>query len=168
MSRAQCTECGAYLPDEIEDGTGVYCPECGTGQHPVVTDGGMNGLPPQIPDDAFASAWRSKANDNLREWGEQDLETLLLAAQEELGELTRAVLEVEHEDGDRPDIQREIDDLGALIFQIQHAYQSERPEIVTDGGRDLDREPRDGESRDGNGGIRPVPPGVEPPEEADR
>lgn len=28
-----CAECGAVLPEEIEPGTGVYCNECGTGQH---------------------------------------------------------------------------------------------------------------------------------------
>lgn len=33
---------------------------------------------------------------------------------------------------------------------------------VADGGRVVEREPRDGESYDGNGGIRPVPPHVDP------
>lgn len=36
--RAKCVECGGYLPDEIEPGTGAYCPQCGHGQH--ITDGG--------------------------------------------------------------------------------------------------------------------------------
>ncbi|RDZ61408.1 hypothetical protein C5B90_19245 [Haloferax sp. Atlit-12N] len=34
-----CSECGAVLPEEIIEGTGVYCDECGTGQ--MVTDGGV-------------------------------------------------------------------------------------------------------------------------------
>lgn len=34
-----CTECGASLPEEIDEGTGVYCSECGHGQ--LVTDGGQ-------------------------------------------------------------------------------------------------------------------------------
>ena len=29
----RCVECDAPLPEEIEAGTGVYCPECGLGQH---------------------------------------------------------------------------------------------------------------------------------------
>lgn len=37
--RGTCSECGATLPREIDEGAGVYCPECGTGQH--VTDGGQ-------------------------------------------------------------------------------------------------------------------------------
>lgn len=36
----RCSECGAVLPEEIEPDTGVYCPECGTGQ--MVTDGGVD------------------------------------------------------------------------------------------------------------------------------
>lgn len=35
----RCVSCGGYLPEEIEDDTGVYCPNCGTGQ--LVTDGGQ-------------------------------------------------------------------------------------------------------------------------------
>ena len=38
--RAKCVECGSFLPDEIEDDTDVYCPDCGHGQH-VRTDGGQ-------------------------------------------------------------------------------------------------------------------------------
>lgn len=34
-----CAECGSLLPDEIDEGTGVYCPSCGHGQ--LVTDGGV-------------------------------------------------------------------------------------------------------------------------------
>lgn len=36
---AVCSECGATLPQEIDEGADVYCTECGTGQH--VTDGGQ-------------------------------------------------------------------------------------------------------------------------------
>lgn len=41
--RGTCSECGATLPREIDEGAGVYCPECGTGQH--VTDGGQPDVP---------------------------------------------------------------------------------------------------------------------------
>ena len=34
-----CAECGSTLPKEIDEGTGVYCNECGHGQ--LVTDGGV-------------------------------------------------------------------------------------------------------------------------------
>ena len=30
--RTHCVECGARLPKEIDEETGVYCDECGTGQ----------------------------------------------------------------------------------------------------------------------------------------
>ena len=30
--RSKCVECGGWLPEEIDPGTGVYCPKCGTGQ----------------------------------------------------------------------------------------------------------------------------------------
>lgn len=30
---AKCSECGHTLPEEIDEGAGVYCPNCGTGQH---------------------------------------------------------------------------------------------------------------------------------------
>jgi Zn finger protein HypA/HybF involved in hydrogenase expression len=36
--RSKCVVCDSYLPDEIDEGSGVYCPNCGHGQH--VTDGG--------------------------------------------------------------------------------------------------------------------------------
>ncbi|ELZ84434.1 hypothetical protein C453_12846 [Haloferax elongans ATCC BAA-1513] len=36
----QCSNCGSHLPEEIDEGTGVYCPDCGLGQ--LVTDGGWN------------------------------------------------------------------------------------------------------------------------------
>ncbi|MEE6210884.1 hypothetical protein U3A55_12065 [Salarchaeum sp. III] len=35
-----CSECGASLPEEIDEGTGVYCSECGHGQ--LVADGGLS------------------------------------------------------------------------------------------------------------------------------
>ena len=38
--RAKCVECRSFLPDEIDEGTGVYCSDCGHGQH-VRTDGGQ-------------------------------------------------------------------------------------------------------------------------------
>lgn len=62
--------------------------------------------------------WMGKASDNIEEWGLQDEETLLLAMQEELGELTQAVLEARSEDGDPYRIDDELDDLGALLIQF--------------------------------------------------
>jgi len=41
---ADCSHCGATLPEEIDDGTGVYCSECGHGQ--LVTDGGTEHVDP--------------------------------------------------------------------------------------------------------------------------
>lgn len=65
--------------------------------------------------------WEKKAVENLNRWGEQSLSELLLATQEELGELTQAVLEADVEDGDPDLIQEELDDLAALMYQLQWA-----------------------------------------------
>ena len=66
-----------------------------------------------------AEEWAEQAGENIEKWGEQDLETLLLAAQEELGELTQATLEARAEDGDPDRIVSELNDLAALMFQIR-------------------------------------------------
>lgn len=69
--------------------------------------------------------WESKAEENVDEWGLQDVQTLLLATQEELGELTRAVLEFDNEDGDPGEVWAELDDLAALMYQLQWAVFEE-------------------------------------------
>lgn len=63
--------------------------------------------------------WLEKAEENVEEWGLQDVETLLLAMQEEQGELSQAHLEAEHEDGDAARIASELDDLAALCIQLR-------------------------------------------------
>lgn len=68
-----------------------------------------------------ALRWEQQATENVEKWGLQDLESLLLATQEELGELTQAVLEANHEDGDPERIQGELDDLAALMYQLQRS-----------------------------------------------
>jgi len=65
--------------------------------------------------------WIGKADKNIAEWGLQSEETLLLAIQEELGELTQAHLEAAHEDGDGSRVDEELDDLGALLLQLHEA-----------------------------------------------
>lgn len=65
--------------------------------------------------------WLSKASENIDQWGLQDEETLLLATQEELGELTQAHLEAKHADGDPRRVDEELVDLGALLFQLSEA-----------------------------------------------
>lgn len=62
--------------------------------------------------------WTMKAKRNLGKWGEQGTETLLLAMQEELGELSQAHLEAEHESGDPDRTTEELDDLAALCYQL--------------------------------------------------
>lgn len=69
--------------------------------------------------------WRTKARENVDEWGLQDVDTLLLATQEELGELAQAHLEAEHEDGNPERRQAELDDLAALLFQLQWALEGD-------------------------------------------
>lgn len=65
-----------------------------------------------------AGDWKAKAKKNVDEWGLQSAETLLLAMQEEMGELTQAHLEARDEDGDPDRIEDELADLGALCYQL--------------------------------------------------
>lgn len=65
--------------------------------------------------------WHAKANENIDEWGIQDPAVILLAMQEELGELTQAYLEATYEDGDQELPREEMHDLGALLFQLHWA-----------------------------------------------
>lgn len=74
---------------------------------------------------ALFDRWMGKADRNIETWGLQDEATLLLAIQEELGELTQAHLEAEHEDGDPARIDEELDDLGALLLQLHERRQQE-------------------------------------------
>jgi NTP pyrophosphatase (non-canonical NTP hydrolase) len=66
-----------------------------------------------------------KAETNVERWGEQSVETLVLAATEELGELSRAHLEARDEDGDPDRLLDEIDDLAALCVQLRAAARTE-------------------------------------------
>lgn len=83
-------------------------------------------------DEASASLfdrWLGKASENIAEWGRQDEATLLLAMQEELGELTQAHLEARHEDGDGDRAEQELDDLGALLLQF-HEVRRDTPSMA--------------------------------------
>jgi|GEM_PF-1363417 len=83
-------------------------------QQTLVTDGGTErGAVPTF------DRWMGKASDNIEEWGLQDEETLLLAIQEEVGELAQAHLEAKHEDGRPGRIDEELDDLSALLLQLE-------------------------------------------------
>ncbi|EMA11589.1 hypothetical protein C437_01715 [Haloarcula vallismortis ATCC 29715] len=68
--------------------------------------------------------WFEKADQNIEEWGDQDLETLLLCMQEELGELTQAVLQYQHEEGEAERIREELDDLMPLGIQFERKLES--------------------------------------------
>jgi rubrerythrin len=113
--------------------------ECGDGDaQEIRTDGGVAADEwPEAP--KRADKWTAIAKENIDNWGLQDAETLLLAMQEELGELTQAHLEAEHEDGDRGAVEQELDDLAALIIQMHYRQAQEyretgSGEIRTDGG----------------------------------
>ena len=60
-----------------------------------------------------------KAHKNVKKWGLQDIPTLLLAMQEELGEIAQAYLQYEHENGEEKRISEELDDLMALGWQLR-------------------------------------------------
>lgn len=70
------------------------------------------------PADVF-EMWQQQAEENVEKWGVQEIDTLLLAMQEELGELTQAYLEYRAEDGDFEEIGRELDDLVPLCIQLR-------------------------------------------------
>lgn len=73
--------------------------------------------------------WKDKAKRNIKKWGLQSEETLLLAMMEELGELTQAFLKYKHTDPIEPDetdiqiklnrIKSELSDLMALGYQLE-------------------------------------------------
>ena len=69
--------------------------------------------------------WAAKAEENIEQWGLQDPETLLLAMQEEMGELAQAHLEARDEDGDPTRVAEELDDLGALCVQLERALEGD-------------------------------------------
>ncbi|WP_018259309.1 nucleoside triphosphate pyrophosphohydrolase family protein [Halomicrobium katesii] len=73
---------------------------------------------------AVFDRWIAQADRNIEEWGLQDEVTLLLAIQEELGELTQAHLEARDEDGDPDRVDEELDDLGALLLQFHERRHS--------------------------------------------
>lgn len=73
--------------------------------------------------DVALDTWHAKANQNIDTWGDQSVDALLLATQEELGELTQAYLEHRSEDGDYQSMYGELDDLGALLIQLFNALE---------------------------------------------
>ena len=79
------------------------------------------------PDRPIEARWRRKAERNVDRWGVQDVETILLAMQEEHGELAQAFLEARDEGGDRDRIIAELDDLAALCVQLAWRLRSTDP-----------------------------------------
>lgn len=78
--------------------------------------------------------WMGKASENIDEWGYQDEATLLLAMQEELGELTQAYLEARSEGADPRRVEQELDDLGALLLQFHEVRNRTRYGSPSGGG----------------------------------
>lgn len=70
--------------------------------------------------------WSEKAEKNINKWGLQDIETLTLAMMEELGELSQAILQAKHENGDPQRIEEELSDLAALCYQMQSAIEDDQ------------------------------------------
>lgn len=83
--------------------------------------------------DEMHDRWYSKADENVDKWGIQNPAVVLLAMQEELGELTQAYLEGTYEDGDRQAVREELHDLGALCVQMHWAL-TEHPRAFTEVG----------------------------------
>jgi NTP pyrophosphatase (non-canonical NTP hydrolase) len=78
-------------------------------------------------DDHICNLFKSRSKKNIQKWGLQPLNTLLLCAMEEMGELTQAYLQYRHEDGELMKIHDELIDLGALLIQIHQQYLGEVP-----------------------------------------
>ncbi|WP_233511912.1 hypothetical protein [Haloferax sp. Atlit-12N] len=116
--RQRCEDCGRVVS------IAPYCSSCGASLRD-------DELTKQATDEASSvlfDRWLCKAAENIEEWGVQDEATLLLAIQEELGELTQAHLEAKHEDGRDSRVDEELDDLGALLLQLHESRQRGEPE----------------------------------------
>jgi NTP pyrophosphatase (non-canonical NTP hydrolase) len=68
--------------------------------------------------ECVAFDFAAQAEENIKKWGAQDLQTLGLAIAEETGELCQAILKREHEAAPLDRIRAEAQDLGALCLQI--------------------------------------------------
>jgi len=69
-----------------------------------------------------------KAKANMQKWGKQDFYVLLLGAMEEMGELAQAYLQYMYEDADYNRISEEVEDLGALLFQMKWDLEDRGPD----------------------------------------
>lgn len=79
--------------------------------------------------------WYSKANDNVDEWGVQNPAVILLAMQEEMGELSQSYLEAMYEDGEQERVREELDDLAALCVQFVWAIREHTDAFEEIGGK---------------------------------
>ena len=77
--------------------------------------------------------WEAKAKKNIEKWGAQDMETLLLATMEELGELTQAWLQFKHQDTKFNRVVSELDDVMALGYQMLWVLENPDNSDVTTG-----------------------------------
>lgn len=81
----------------------------------------------------ISEIWNEKAEKNMDKWGIQDPVVILLAIQEELGELTQAYLEATYENGEKERVREEMHDLGALLYQLHYSLnESPRAYLKTE------------------------------------
>ena len=86
----------------------------------------MDDKAPRVMDETNHRAyWRDQAELNVEEWGLQDIDTVLLAIMEELGETAQAYLESEYEGKSEVALYDEIDDLAPLMWQLMWAAMAE-------------------------------------------
>ncbi|MFC7128460.1 hypothetical protein [Haloferax chudinovii] len=116
--RKRCEDCGRVVSIR------PYCSKCGAR---LLDDDTSQPVTPEASSVLF-DRWMGQASENIEEWGVQDEATLLLAIQEELGELTQAHLEAKHEDSRDSRVDEELDDLGALLLQLHESRQRDEPE----------------------------------------
>lgn len=69
--------------------------------------------------------WEEKAHQNIKKWGLQSEDVLILAMTEELGEIAHAYLQSEYEGQPRFHIMEELDDLMALGHQLKWRLEKE-------------------------------------------
>lgn len=90
-----------------------------------------DGNPPGIGENwNLCKLWEGRAHENVERWGQQRMDTLLLAMQEELGELTRSYLQWMHEEGEPRSVADELHDLAPLLFQFYWELDATHRELA--------------------------------------
>lgn len=78
-------------------------------------------------------SWREQAIKNVREYGDQTWVVLAFALVEEFGELARAILHYEYENGSAEQVMDELRDFAALLYAVHWKRTGYPEEVDLDG-----------------------------------